>query len=697
MASEALLEIGCEELPASFVEPALAALKLAVVSGLEARRLPHGKVETFGTPRRLVVTLADVAGGSADLEREVTGPPVRAGFDKDGQPTRAAQKFAESAGVTVEQLLRVETPKGEYLAAKVTDAGRPALALLAEVFSEAVHGLEFRKSMRWGDVELTFARPVQWIVALLDEEVVPVVMGDVRSGRVTRAHRFLTPEPITLDAAKAWASAMEQGHVIADVEARRALLEQRVQDAAARAGGTLLEDRELLNQVTHLVELPNPVIGSFDPRHLDLPPEVLVQEMRGHQRYFSVVDAQGKLLPKFIAVSNTPVRDEGLSLRGYERVLEARLSDGRFFFDEDRRQPLESRVDALSRVVWQGKLGTYAEKSERIAALAGWLCAQVGKGDPAHVARAAKLAKADLVTGMVGEFPELQGVMGREYARADGEPEAVALAIHEHYLPKSAQDALPTADEGALVGLADRLDTLVGIFGIGQGPSGAADPFALRRACLAVIHLILGRGYRLDLPAAIAESRRLLAPKLEGVKRKAGAPDVEAEVLEFFRGRLKADWADEARADVIESVLSAGFGDLVDAHQRLIALAPRVGSPGFAPLAGTFKRVANIVAKQAKDVAPGEVDPSILEDGAERDLAEAVEAVSGRFNAQLEQGAHGPALDEVSALKPAVDRFFDDVMVMAEDRAMRENRVRLLIRIGAMFGRVADFSKLQVE
>ena len=698
MARDVLFEIGCEELPASFVEPALADLSRIVTERLGHARLPHGTISTFGTPRRLALLIHDVADASEDVVREVTGPAARAGFDAEGRPTRAAEKFAESVGLTVEALHRATTPKGEYLAARVEEKGRPALGLLSEALSAAAHGIDFKKSMRWGDVEQTFARPVQWLAALLGEEVIPLVFGDVKSGRITHAHRFLSPAPITLATPAEWLPAMVHGGVVPDVKARRELLHQRVREAASRAGGTLLEDAALLDQVVNLVEQPSPVVGSFDPRHLDLPPEVLIQEMKGHQRYFSVLDADGKLLPRFIAVSNTPVKDEALSLRGYERVLEARLSDGRFFFDEDRKQPLAGRVEKLGRVVWQGRLGSYAEKVERFRQLALWLGAATGHAElSATIERAATLAKADLITGMVGEFPELQGVMGREYARADGEGEAVALAIFEHYLPRGAGDALPTRDEGALVGLADRLDTLCGIFAIGKGPSGAADPFALRRACLAIINVVLGRGYRFSLAAAVDQALGLLSPRLEGVKRKSGEAPVREQVLDFFRGRLRAAWTEDGRADVVEAVLAAGYDDLVDARLRLSALSSLVGRPDFAPLAATFKRVANIVEKQGQDVSPGPVDPALLVEASERELQSAVESARAGFDRHVAANDFAGALPTITALKPSVDRFFDDVMVMAEDRQVRENRVRLLMSIGAMFGRVADFSKLQAE
>jgi glycyl-tRNA synthetase beta chain len=698
VARDLLFELGAEELPARFVVPALSDLQRMLVEQLASAGLSHGEVKTYGTPRRLAVHVAGLQERTEDVRKDALGPPVRAAFDKDGKPTKAAEKFAEGLGLRVDQLKRVNTPKGEYLAAEVEEKGRTAQAILQGALHDVVHKLGFPKGMRWGDVEASFARPLHWIIALFGDEVIPVTFGDVKSGRTTVGHRFLAPAAITLNAPAEYLPALSAAHVMPDVAARRALLVERLLAAAQRAGGTLIEDEALVDQVVNLVELPNPVVGNFEARHLDLPPEVLVQEMKSHQRYFSLKGADGRLMPKFIAVSNTPVKDEALSLRGYERVLRARLTDGRFFFDEDRKIPLESRVEKLGRVVYQQKLGTYLEKVERFRALAKDLAEKTGH-HALHdtVDRAAWLCKADLVTGMVGEFPELQGVMGREYARVSGEADAVAVAIFEHYLPRGSGDALPSTDAGALLGLADRLDTLCGIFGIGKPPTGAADPFGLRRACLGIIHVILSRGYRLSLSAAVELSLALLAGKLKDVKPKAGDLPLRDQVMDFFRGRLKSLWSESHRGDVVEAVLAAGFDDVVGAGKRVQALDALVGRADFAPLAAAFKRVVNIVQKQGKDVGAGAVDPARLEDEAEKRLFQEVAAVRERVTGLLGRDDFAGALKEITSLKPAVDLFFEKVMVMAEDRALRENRVRLLVEIGALFSPVADFSKIQAE
>jgi len=697
VARELLCEIGTEELPASFVEPALEELRQKLIELLSSARISHGEPRTFGTPRRLGIYFTAVAENSEDVSKEVIGPPVKVAFDAAGKPSRAAQKFAEGLGLAVDKLERFQTPKGEYLGARVVERGRPAHQVLTAALSEAIHGLKFPKSMRWNEVEQPFARPVQWIAALLGSEVLPVVFGDVAAARFTYGHRFLSPQPIELKDPTEYEEGLLRAQVIADPHRRKRLLHEKLRAAAVLAGGNLIEDSELLNEVTELVELPNPMVGSFDERHLDLPPEVLVQEMKRHQRYFAIADGSGKLMPKFVAVSNTPVRDEQVAIRGYERVLRARLADARFFFDEDRKQPLSDRVEKLSRVIWQQKLGTYAEKVARVGQIATWLANELGLESLLPVIeRAALLSKADLLTGMVGEFPELQGIMGREYAKFSGEDPKVALAIFEQYLPRSATDALPTEDSGAILGIADRLDTLGGIFGIGKAPTGAADPFGLRRAALSIIHVVLARRFRFSLSQAVSTALAGLESKLGGLRKPSEASPQQL-VLDFFRARLKALWTEEHRPDVVEAVLSSGFDDLVAAQQRLEALSRLVSDPTFDALATAFKRVGNIVEKQGKDVPAGQVDPRKLKETSEVRLRDSCRAVRARVEKLSSADDYAAVLKEITSLKAAVDEFFEEVMVMTDEREVRENRVRLLQEVRALFSEVADFSKIQAE
>lgn len=697
--AELLFELGTEELPARFVVPALDDLEKTFTEQCVALNIKHGAIRRFGTPRRLALLVSGVAEKTDDVMKEVKGPSVKAAFDAAGKPTNPALKFAESVKLTVDQLKKVSTPKGDYLMANVEEKGRRTFELLSDVLNTCTRKINFAKQMRWGDVEQSFGRPLQWIVALLGSEVVPVTYSDVKSGRVTRGHRFLTPAPITIEKPTDYEALLEKANVVPDIAKRRALMQERIAAAAQKAGGAVLPDEALVDQVVNLVELPNPVVGTFEERHLDLPVEVLIQEMKSHQRYFTLTDSSGKVLPKFIAVSNTPVKDEKLSIKGYERVLRARLTDGRFFFDEDRQKPLlDWGAEKLHRRSWIEKLGNMAEKTDRIRALGVFIAKAAGKSSQlATIERAATLCKADLNTGMVGEFPELQGVMGREYALHDKEPREVALAIFEHYLPRGAGDGLPTQDAGAIIGLADRLDSLCGLFGIGKRPTGAKDDFALRRAAITFIRIVIARGYRFSLTAAMDESISLLGAKLTDAKRKPTDPSVKDQLIEFFRGRLESTWKENHRADVVEAVLSAGFDDLVCAQLRLEAISSLVSRPDFTSLAATFKRVANIVEKQAKDITRAPVDPSKLTDDPEKALHAEVSKVSAAFVSAVKADDYAGAMAKVVPLKPFVDAFFDKVMVMAEDKALRENRVRLLMEIGGLFGTVADFSKIQAE
>jgi glycyl-tRNA synthetase beta chain len=704
--SDLLLELGSEELPARFVQPAATQLRDVLVGLLAESRLSHGAAELFGTPRRLAVLVRDVAERQTDLEQDVMGPPVKAAFGPDGKPKPAAEGFAKSQGVELSQLQRVQTPKGEYLAAKVKSVGKPAAEVLPELCSAAIKKISFPKAMRWGDQSVTWARPLQWICAIHGASRVPVSYGDVESGSQTRGHRFLAPEPFKLGSPAKYAERLLEAKVVAELPARRQRVRELAEAEAKKAGGTLVSDDALLDEVTNLVEWPAAVPGSFDASNLTLPREVLLSEMKGHQRYFAIADAAGRLLPAFVAVSGTPVKDTSVSRHGYERVLRARLADARFFFDEDRKVKLADRVSTLGAVVFQQKLGTSLEKVERFSHLAAWLCEALGiAGAQADtVQRAARLCKADLVTGMVGEFPELQGVMGREYALASGESPDVARAIEEHYLPRFSGDRLPEGRPGAIVGIADRLDTICGLFGIGKPPTGAADPFGLRRACLGIIHVSLARSMRFSLGGAVDRALALL-----GAKLTVPAAEARAQILEFFRARLEALWSEEQALDLVKSVLAAGFDDVWAARKRLEALAANRSSEEFLPLAAAFKRAVNILEKSAdKDMAAlgagakslsalDRVEHEKLTEEPERSLYKAALAARQKAEQALAKDDFAAVLREATALKPAIDLFFDKVMVMAEDRAVRQNRLLLLAAVRELFGTVADLSQIQVD
>ena len=691
--ADLLFEIGSEEIPAGFIPPALRQLESDLARALDEARLAHGEVKAVGTPRRLCVWARDLAAKQPDATTQALGPSVQAAFDAEGKATPAALGFARSQGVDVAELRRVATPKGERLGLEKVEKGQKAEKVVPGILAALVAGLRFRKSMRWGDQTVTFARPMRWMTALLGGRPIAVQYGDVAAGAVTFGHRFMAPKAIALRGTpQDYLAKLRKAFVLVDPAERRAAIEKGLAAAAKKAGGQVRPDAALLEQVTYLVEHPTAVLGEFEASNLTLPPEVVVTEQRNHQRYFSVLDREGALTNRFIAVSGTPVKDPKVARNGYARVLRARLADARFFFEEDRKRRLEDRVADLGRRTYQAKLGTELERVERIERIAVGLAADLGLGERADaVARAARLCKADLGTGMVGEFPELQGTMGGHYARLDGEPAEVADAIEDHYKPLGASEEMPRGDLGALVGLADRLHQLVGIIGVGEKATGAADPFGLRRAAIGILRLVQDRRWRLALPRAVDAALDALGGKVAGDRAA-----VKAQVLDFLRGRAKALWTESFDADLVEAVLAAGSDDVVDARERLAALADVKRRPDFVPLAVAFKRAANIWEKARGEAAVG-VDPALLAEEAERHLAAEVERVAGEVDALRLRRDYPAVLRTVAELSPAVDRFFDEVLVMADAPAVRGNRLALVKRVVGLFADVADFRKIQAE
>ncbi len=691
--ADLLFEIGAEEIPAGFVPPAVKQLEEDLARLLAEARLTHGEVKAMGTPRRLVVWARDLAARQADARSQALGPPVASAFDAEGKPTPAALGFARSQGIEVGALERIDSPKGLRLGVNRVEKGKKAEQVLPALLSRLLSGLRFKKAMRSRWDEVTFARPVRWIAALHGGKPVKVTHGEVKSGRVSHGHRFLAPRAIALKGTpEDYLEKMARAHVIVDPVVRKAAIEKALAAAARRGGGVVRPDPELVEQVTYLVEHPTAVLGQFEKSNLALPPEVVVTEMRNHQRYFAVVDGAGRLTNRFVAISATPVKDARVARNGYQRVLRARLADARFFFEEDRKRTLESRVADLGRRTYQARLGTELQRVERIGAVAAALARDLGKEALlADLGLAARLCKADLGTGMVGEFPELQGIMGGHYARLEGLAPDVADAIEDHYRPLGAGEEMPRGDLGALVGLSDRLHQLVGIIGVGEKATGGADPFGLRRAAIGILRLLLDRGYHLSLGAAI----EVTLDGLSGVKLAGDRTQVTGRVLEFVRGRLRALWSEEFDVDLVEAVLSAGHDDVVDARQRLQALAMVRRREDFVPLAVAFKRVANI---QEKAPAGGaEVDPALLAEPAEKALRVELERVEREAAALRTRRDYPAILRAVATLEPAIGAFFDGVMVMAEDPPVRANRLALMRRVAALFADIADFRKIQAE
>ncbi|MEZ4599957.1 MAG: glycine--tRNA ligase subunit beta [Syntrophotaleaceae bacterium] len=686
MSAELFLEIGTEEIPAGFLPVAMADLERLLGREFENARIPFAGMRTFATPRRLGIAVSGLGGQQERQELNLSGPSVKVAFDDEGNPTKAAVGFARSNGVDVSELSRIKTEKGEYLFLSKVVEGRPTAELLPEILPRVISELPFRKSMRWKDLDIRFARPIHWIVALYGGKVVPFTHGNLQSGYLSCGHRFMAPDPFVVEHFEQFLEEAARRFVIADPDKRRAMVAGELEQVARTAGGHLNADEDLLNEVTYLVEYPMAVTGTFEDRYLELPRELLITTMREHQRYFTLADAQGRLLPRFITVSNTRVEDPAVVGRGNERVLRARLADAMFFWKEDRKQPLENRLEALKSVVYQAKLGTSYEKVMRFRQLAVELARQLDPEVAEMTDRAALLAKCDLETGMVFEFPELQGVMGREYALLEGENPRIARAIFEHYLPVQAGGDLPSDNIGAFISIADKLDTICGCFGVGLIPTGTADPYALRRSAIGILNIILDRAYRLSLVELVGRSVGLLEKKLT-----RPTDEVAAEVLEFIRLRFVNLLISQGQPqDVVEAVLNTSFDDTVDALARVRALAAFKTREDFEPLAVAFKRVGNII-KGGTDLPVAE---SLFEAASEKELLAVLQRVEQEFAALLEKGDYTAALQTVAGLRGPVDNFFEGVMVMVENGDVRNNRLALLSRVAGVFRQIADFSRI---
>ncbi|GFE56375.1 glycine--tRNA ligase subunit beta [Geobacter sp. AOG1] len=685
MGKELFLEIGTEEIPAGFLPKAMADIEALIGRELENARLSCASIKTMATPRRIALCVEGLPAVQSDAETTALGPAKSIAFGPDGKPTRAGEGFARGQGVDVSALTVVSTDKGEYVAAVKKETGRPVADLLTEILPRLIANIPFKKSMRWGSQDIRFARPIHWIVALFDGIVVPFSFGAIESGTASRGHRFMANSTFPVRDFAHYLEECERHFVIPDPAKRKEIIRREIERVAVGAGGTVLPDEALLEQVTYLVEYPSAVRGGFSTVFLDVPKEVLITSMREHQRYFTLVDGEGKLLPNFITINNTLTEDPSVVVKGNERVLRARLSDARFFFEEDQKVRLETRVESLKGVVYQQKLGTSFEKMERFRNIAEGLADCLNPAVKAKVSRAAFLCKADLVSGMVGEFPEVQGIMGREYALLQGEDAEVATAIAEHYLPTQAGGDLPVSDSGAILSIADKLDTICGCFGVGLIPTGSADPYALRRSALGIINIIIDRGYGLSLRTLIDSALGLLAPKLTRPR-----DEVAGDVLEFFRGRLVNLLADRYPTDAVDAAVSASFDDLVDVAARVAALAEFKTRPDFEPLAIAFKRVCNIV----KEEVAASVTADCFQDAAEGELHAAFQAVQAKVVAAVAGGAYLDALAEIATLRGPVDTFFERVMVMAEDERVRTNRLALLQEIKGLFRDIADFAKI---
>ena len=690
-----LVEIGAEEMPPKSLAALGEAFRDGLVAGLESAGLSHGAAKAFFTPRRLAVSVSKLLDRQPEQRIERRGPPVSAAFDSAGQPTRAATAFAGSCGVGLDELTRIKDAKGEFLFCRTTRAGESAARLLPGIVEAALDGLPIARRMRWGDGTAQFVRPVHWVVLLHGDAIVPGEILGIAAGRMTRGHRFHTKKPIALRSPGGYVGALEKGFVRADFDARRERIRAGVVAAAEAESGVAVVDAAVLDEVTALTEWPVPIAGGFDSRFLELPPEVLVATLQDHQRYFPVRGADGKLMPRFVAVANLESRDPSQVRAGNERVVRPRLADAAFFFAADRKATLASRRDALAAVTFQAQLGTLADKTARVTALATQIARVAGR-DSAAAQRAAELAKCDLLTAMVGEFPELQGVMGRYYALNDGEPSEVAAAIAEQYLPRFAGDSLPATGAGLALAVADKLDTLVGIFAIGQKPTGTKDPYGLRRSALGVLRILIETGIALDLRELIRSALDSVAADLARLGGKPPADGLADEIYDYMMERLRA-WYLEAggsiTTEMFDAVLDTRPASPLDFDNRLRALAGFLQLPDAAGLTAANKRIANILRKAGEQPSP-RVDPGLLTDPHERQLATEVEALRVDVERLVTARRYADALARLASLRGSVDAFFDHVLVMADDVGVRANRLALLAALSRLFLHMANLSRL---
>ena len=695
MSEELFIEIGCEEIPARFLEKALADFSKLLKSMLDDLGLPYGEIRTAGTPRRLVVSVGDVPQKQEDKNIEKTGPSKSVAFDQNGSPSNAAIGFAKGMGMSVDDLDIVSTEKGEYVCIKKFIKGDQTLKLLSDKLPDLILSIPWPKSMKWGESSARFVRPVHWIVALFGDQLIPFELFGIKTGNKTYGHRFMSPNSVEVSCFNDFVTALRGSYVLTLIKERRQTIEKELERICTELNTKVTPDKWLLNHVANIVEWPVALTGKFDKKFLDLPREVLVTTMRDHQKYFVLEDENGNLLPGFVTISNIMAPDPGVVVKGNERVLAARLEDARFYFEEDLKKPLDQIAKGLEGMLYQADLGTYAEKTDRNIRLVKKLVEDL-KPEKAEVAlRTCQLAKADLVSGMVGEFPELQGIMGMNYAQRQGENAEVADGIREHYLPKGQKEELPTTDAGALVSLADKLDTIAGCFGVGLLPTGSGDPFALRRAALGIIHILESKNWFIDLTEYIDFALDGVMEKIKTKNKKAKKDKLTKSIIDFFKGRLANMLkGQKIPAKTVDSVLSVRFYDLLEAKKRAQAVAEFAKSNEFESFVVAFKRAANIIATAKDDLDNVKVDTALFDDDAEIKLYKAVTGVKSKVQQQVDTGDHLGALTTISTIRPQVDKFFDDVLVMHEKENIRVNRLALLAWVDTLFANIADFKKL---
>ena len=697
-----LFEIGCEEIPAGMLPGAMKELKVILEKYLATHNLiQDSSIEVYGAPRRLVASCAKLRVKQPDETREVTGPPKSVSYDATGKPTRAAESFAQKMNLPVGMLSTIATPKGEYLSAKQVILGRPAKEILEDILPRSVAEIPWPRSMYWtGASGLHFIRPIRWVVALLGGKPLRFGLGDAEVGNHSSGHRFLGKAKIAIGSGKDYVQKLRANFVLVRPEDRKNKIEGELRRLASGKGLRIHEDAHLMDLVTYLNEYPTAILGGFDASYLDLPEEILITVMRDHQKYFALERKDGTLAPNFLAVINLDKDRAGLIRAGHERVLRARFADARFFWETDQKCRLADYLPKLAAVTYQEKLGSYGDKVERMRELARWLSEQWFASGIAHASvgaadRAAELCKCDLVTEMVREFTELQGIVGGLYAKSQGEPEEVAWAVYDHYKPSGLEDSIPRNIVGQAVALADKFDSLVGCFAVGLVPSGSSDPFALRRAAIGIVKVLLESKLPVSLSMVIARSTRTLA---NGPRKISVTLQVEKQVLEFLldRARFVLKERGDLAYDEVNAALAAGADDLVDAIRRMEAVRAIRKTKNFEPLAVSFKRIRKILEKAGPQASwkLSAVRSDLFTEEAERELHARAASVRKEVEQQKRAGRYREALQEIAKLRPVVDRFFDDVMVMADDEQIRKNRLTLLSGLLSEFSTIADFSEI---
>lgn len=690
-----LIELGTEELPPKALKKLSNAFTTEILKGLlEAELISQASAdaaEPFASPRRLALSVNDVISAQPDQQIERRGPAVQAAFKEDGQPSPAAQGFARSCGVEVSDLERLKTDKGEWLSYNLKQSGKTIAQLIPSIIEQAIKRLPIAKRMRWGAGSAEFVRPVHWLIVMHGDQVIPTTVLDVKANNVTRGHRFHSDGELTISHANDYEQCLDKkGHVIASFTKRQAMIAEQIAVLASSIDGFIEPDTALLDEVTGLVEHPTAVLGAFDRDFLQVPQECLVSSMRDHQKYFHIVDKNGTLLPNFITISNIQSKNPAQVQEGNERVLRARLSDARFFWDTDQKIKLEARVEKLSSVLFHAKLGSVLDKTNRIEALAAKLAGEMG-GDSSLAARGAKLAKADLVSDMVCEFDELQGIMGHYYAQRDGEPELVGQCVEQHYWPKFAGDQLPQSPEAQAVALADKLDSLVGIYGAGVIPTGDKDPYALRRAALSILRILIEQQHSLDLTDLVASSATIFAQQ-QDFQIDA---QTQSNIVGFIRGRLTAYYQTKGIANTtINAVMACEPNSPLDFANRVTAVHQFGSLNEAADLAAANKRIGNILKKQTGTVSDV-VNENIFVEAAEQELYQAISTIEQDCIRLFDEGDYAAGLQKLASLRTPVDAFFENVMVMSDDVAQKLNRLGLLKRMQQLFLRVADISLLQ--